>query len=82
MPEWLTPILTFAGVLVALAAAYLGYLATRRTTDQARITRLEQRLDALEKKVGMRDDYVNVLRDHINTSKPPPAPAYPSNYWE
>lgn len=79
MPPWLPYAL---GGMIAFAVGYLTFIAAKRNTDMARITALEKRQDALERKVGHRDDYVNTLRDHIDSGKPPPSPPYPDGYWE
>jgi hypothetical protein len=79
MPAWLPYVL---GGIVAFAVGYLTFIAARQNTNLARTTRLEVRLDTLEGKVGRRDDYVNVLRGHIDSGQPPPSPPYPDGYWE
>jgi hypothetical protein len=74
MPSWLPYVL---GGKVAFAVGYLSFIAAKRNTDLARIAALENRIDVVGKKVGHRDDYVHVLRNHIDTGQPPPSPRYP-----
>lgn len=79
MPDWLGYII---GGLVAFAVGYLTYIAARRNSDQIRISKLQSRNDLLEGQKGRRDDYVNILRKHIEDEELPPAPPYPPGYWD
>ena len=79
MPEWLT---TLLGTFGTIALGFLGWIATRKTSTQQRVTALEARINTLERRTGRKDDYVEDLREHINTGQPPPAPPYPPNYFD
>ncbi|TFC59397.1 MULTISPECIES: hypothetical protein [unclassified Cryobacterium] len=79
MPEWLTGA---AAVAVSAALGFLGWIATRKTDTAQRVTSLEARINDLERKYGRSGDYIEVLREHINTGKPPPSPPYPPNYFD
>ena len=79
MPDWVVGIL---GTLVTGALGFLAWIATRKTSTQQRVTNLENRINDLERKYGRSGDYIEVLREHINTGKAPPAPPYPLNYFD
>lgn len=79
MPEWLV---TALGIVVTAALGFLTWIATRKTSTQQRVTNLETRINDLERKYGRSGDYIEVLREHINTGKPPPSPPYPPNYFD
>jgi len=79
MAEWLPIIL---GAAVTLALGVLTWTSTRKTGDRERITKLEVRVNDVERRDGRKGDYVEDLREHINTGKGPPAPSYPLNYFD
>lgn len=79
MPDWL---LALMGVAVTLALGVLTWTATRRSGDRERISKLEERVDALDGRNKRKDDYIGVLRQHINDGKAPPPPPYPADLFE
>ena len=79
MPEWLTPLL---GVVGTIALGALTWLATRRTGDRDRIEKLEARLDKVDGRQLKLQDYVGLLRKHINDGNPPPPPPYPTDFYD
>ena len=46
-------------------------------SQDAKIERLEDRMDASYRRERVRDDYIAVLRQHIADGKPPPPPPFP-----
>lgn len=46
-------------------------------SQDAKIERLENRMDASYRRERVRDDYIAVLRQHIADGKPPPPPPFP-----
>ena len=48
-----------------------------RTNDRAKIEKLETRMEMMESKQKIRDDYIAALRMHINDGLPPPPPEWP-----
>lgn len=79
MPDWLTGAI---GTAVTAALGFLTWMATRKSNLTSRMEKLEQRLADVERRYGRAGDYVEVLREHINTRKAPPAPPYPQNYFD
>lgn len=79
MPEWLIGLLSVAGTL---SLGFLGYLATRRTGERARIGALEARVDQLDARSKRKDDYIGRLRKHIDDRNPPPPPPYPDDLFD
>ena len=79
MPDWLTGAL---GTAVTAALGFLTWMATRKSNLQTRLEKLEKRIADIERRHGRATDYVESLREHINTGKAPPAPPYPSNYFD
>jgi hypothetical protein len=79
MPDWLTGVI---GTAVTGALGFLTWMATRKTNLTSRMEKLEKRIADMERRYGRASDYVEVLREHINTRRDPPAPPYPSNYFE
>lgn len=79
MPDWLVGA---AGTAVTAALGFLTWMATRKSNLASRIERAEHRIADLERRYGRATDYVEVLREHINTGKAPPSPPYPMHYFE
>jgi len=52
-------------------------LQEERDKSNDRLDTLEQKLDTLEQKQRLRDDYIALLRMHINNGYPPPPPEWP-----
>ena len=48
-----------------------------RDWDRAKFKDLEARMETMESKQKMRDDYIAILRMHINDELPPPPPEWP-----
>ena len=73
------------GGLIAFAASVLTAWITSRVTAKrnsadvklARIVHLEGRVDNLEKKDRVHQDYIVKLRHHILSGSPPPPPEWP-----
>lgn len=53
-------------------------LQEERDKSNGRIETLEGRLELLEVKQRLRDDYIALLRMHINNGYPPPPPEWPA----
>ena len=79
MPDWLTGAI---GTAVAGALGFLSWMATRKSNLTNRMEKLEKRIADLERRHGRATDYIEVLREHINTGQDPPAPPYPANYFD
>lgn len=77
-----TILLSVLGVLATACLGVLTWSATRKAGDRARITSLEDRMDAQEQKKLVAYDYVEVLRRHIIDERPPPPPPYPKEMIE
>lgn len=79
MPEWL-PLVIVA--LIAASGGWLTYLTNKRSADAQRITALEQRLSRMERRDAAWQNYAQLLRQHINDEKGPPAPDIPLAIFE
>lgn len=79
MPNWVIPMLA---VLGPLSLGILAWLATRKTGDRTRIDALEKRLDTTDGRNAKMQDYIGVLRKHINDGNPPPPPPFPDNLYD
>ena len=79
MPDWLVGAV---GTAATAALGFLTWMATRKSNLASRIERAETRIADLERRYGRAGDYVEVLREHINTRRDPPAPPYPTNYFD
>lgn len=68
------PVLTFFGVLVNTKLARRNSL-----TDQLQeeLARHGERIENLERRERIRDDYIGRLRKHISDGLPPPPPEWP-----
>lgn len=79
IPEWLTGALGTAGTVLL---GFLTWMATRKSNLTTRMAALEKRIADMERRYGRASDYIEVLREHINTGQDPPAPPYPANYFD
>jgi hypothetical protein len=68
-----TFILGGAGIIAGIIVAYIN----KRRPKGDMVSQLWGRLDRLESREIIRDDYIGVLRQHIVDNKPPPPPPYP-----
>lgn len=87
MTDW--PAAVLGAVLGALIGGFFAYLAARVTArvqnrynsadvKLRRIVQLETRVDKLESRDRIHQDYIETLRQHITDGQPPPPPPWPA----
>lgn len=79
MPDWLLAIII---AFVGVSGGYLTAIATRRTGDRERIKALEERVDKLDRRNLMWQNYAQQLREHIFAGKGAPPPDFPNDIFE
>lgn len=67
-----------AGVVSAIITAQVQAKRNSADVKLARIQSLEGRVDALEARDRIHQDYIVDLRQHILTGQPPPPPDWPT----
>ena len=67
-------ILLLGGTALTVVVTYLLGAQKQSLEDRKE---LRERLNDVEKRELVRDDYIIVLRQHIADGKPPPPPPYP-----
>lgn len=73
-----TIIVAFLTSLVTLKVAEKSGRIQKADVKMRRITQLESRVDALESKDRVHQDYIGTLRQHIINGNPPPPPPFPT----
>ena len=83
--EIVVALIAVTGVILSGIAGILGAYITSRVQAKknsadvklTRIKALEDRVDKLESRDRIHQDYILVLREHITAGSPPPPPPWP-----
>lgn len=67
-------VISFAGVWMK---SFLDQQARERESIRADVEKLKKQVANLGVQGRYKDDYINMLRSHIEEEKPPPPPSYP-----
>lgn len=73
-----TVVVAVISSLVTLKVAARNLSVQKSDVKLKRITMLEARVDALEGKDRVHQDYIGLLRQHIINGNPPPPPPFPT----